>query len=159
MEYLFLLLFIALFILQYSKAEYSETIFEIPKIDANKFLKSEVEVEKKPTSIKSGLKIKTIDDLPTFLQQNKFKEKEGLCIVNRYLLSQDIWIKKYGGVFDQSNFDGLSNSEPLSQPRSLEWNAQRARSAANLWVSIINCIKYNNSCKLLKTLILTVIYL
>ena len=82
-------------------------------------------------------KLEKMEDLPVFLEHSNLTEEVGLCIISKFLVSQDYWIRKAGGVFDQTNFDGLYKGEPIAKPRSVEWNAQRARSAAKLWVCLV----------------------
>lgn len=132
---LFQLLFLHNFVL--SRLGEESAVFEIPKLDANFFLNVDsTSPTKKEDSInkKENFKLKKMDDLPTFLEHSQFTEREGICILSKFLMSQDILVRKSGGIFDQTNFDGLMNMEPISAPNSLEWNAQRARSAVKLWV-------------------------
>ena len=108
-----------------------KSVISIPKIDSSYFLDSVIEHEPSP---KTHKKLHTMDDLPKFLEDSDLSQEEGLCIISKFLISQDSWITRAGGVFDQTNFDGLIDNEPIASPKSLEWNSQRARSAAKLWV-------------------------
>ena len=92
-------------------------------------------------SIKKGAKfsnsvnpsIKSIEDLPTFLQNSNISQEEGLRIISKFLMADDYLLKKFGAVFDQTGFDGLMNMEPIHPVGSKERSAQRAKSAAKLF--------------------------
>jgi hypothetical protein len=77
--------------------------------------------------------LKSLEDLPAFLRSANLSEKEGLCIISRFLLSDDFLLKKYGAVFDQTGFDGLMSNEAVYPVGSKERLSQRARSAAKLY--------------------------
>ena len=87
--------------------------------------------------------LKTIDDLPNFLQKSNLSEDEGIKVLTRFLIQvnitftqDDLTLKKYGVVYDQNGFDGLPKAEPLAPIGTDERLVQRARSAANIWVFI-----------------------
>jgi len=141
MKFKFLLLFITILLIV--KTTLTNTILEdtgvidIPKLKTNYFLSNNINNN---NNIHKIYKLEKMEDLPTFLEHSKLNEVEGLCVISKFLISQDAWIIRAGGVFDQTNFDGLFNTEPISAPKTLEWNAQRARSAAKLWVIIYKII-------------------
>ena len=91
---------------------------------------------------KETLRLKTIDDLPNFLQKSNLSEDEGIKVLTRFLiqvsqnilLKDDLTLKKYGVVYDQTGFDGLPTAEALAPIGTDERLTQRARSAANIWV-------------------------
>lgn len=79
-------------------------------------------------------KLKSIEDLPNFLKNSKINEDEAIKVLTRFLIQDDITLKKYGVVYDQTGFDGIHNHEKISPIGTEERLAQRARSAANIWV-------------------------
>ncbi|MCQ2818882.1 MAG: hypothetical protein MJ252_16575, partial [archaeon] len=78
-------------------------------------------------------KLKTIDDLPDFLKNSNLEEGEALSMLTKFLINDDVKMKKYGVVYDQSGFDGLNPIESISPEGTEERLKQRARSAANLY--------------------------
>jgi hypothetical protein len=84
-------------------------------------------------------KLKSIDDLPNFLKSSTLNEEEGVKVLTRFLIQDDVTLKKYGVVYDQTGFDGITTGEPIAPVATEERLIQRARSAANIWVF--------NSCK------------
>ena len=95
--------------------------------------------------------LKTIDDLPNFLQKSNLSEDEGIKVLTRFLIQvkiniiqDDLTLKKYGVVYDQSGFDGLPKAEPLAPIGTDERLVQRARSAANIWVFIPLYFQFKN---------------
>lgn len=93
--------------------------------------------------------LKTIDDLPAFLKNSKMNEEEGIKVLTRFLIQDDFTLKKYGVVYDQTGFDGISSGERIAPVGTEERLSQRARSAANIWVyyKIINffAFSYNSA--------------
>ena len=85
----------------------------------------------------SSIKLKTIDDLPDFLQKNNLNENEGIEILSKFLIHDDITLKKYGVVYDISGFDGIPSDESRSSKGNENRLIQRARSSANVYVSRI----------------------
>lgn len=79
-------------------------------------------------------KLRSIEDLPKFLKNTKISEDEAIAVLSRFLIQDDITLKKYGVVYDQSGFDGLQSNEKISPVGTEERLIQRARSAANIWV-------------------------
>jgi hypothetical protein len=77
--------------------------------------------------------IKSIEDLPAFLQSSNLSENEGLCVISRFLISDDFLLRKYGAIFDQTGFDGLMANEALYPVGTKERLGQRARSAAKVY--------------------------
>jgi hypothetical protein len=55
-------------------------------------------------------------------------------ILTRFLIQDDFQLKKYGVVYDQSGFDGLTSGELIAPIGTEERVQQIARSAANIWV-------------------------
>jgi hypothetical protein len=79
-------------------------------------------------------KLSAIEDLPNFLKNSRIKEDEAIKVLTRFLIQDDITLKKYGVVYDQSGFDGIHNTEKISPIGTEERLIQRARSGANIWV-------------------------
>ena len=77
--------------------------------------------------------LKSIDDLPRFLQQSKLSLEEGIQIISKFLIADDYMLKKFGAVFDQSGFDGLMNLEMVLPKGNKGRDSQRAKSAAKLF--------------------------
>lgn len=108
----------------------------IPDINPKKILE-ELEQEDKPKEAeKPKVQLKTIDDLPNFLQKSNLSEDEGIEILTRFLIQDDLTLKKYGVVYDQTGFDGLAKDETKAPLGTEERLVQRARSAANIHVRI-----------------------
>jgi hypothetical protein len=103
-----------------------------------KALLSEIEDEPKNTKgdSKSLPQLKTIDDLPNFLKSSNLNEEEGVKVLTRFLIQDDFTLKKYGVVYDQTGFDGITGGERIAPIGSEERLTQRSRSAANIWVSL-----------------------
>lgn len=83
-----------------------------------------------------GAVLKTIDDLPNFLKNSNLNEEEGVKTLTRFLIQDDFTLKKYGVVYDQSGFDGLVSGERIAPIGTEDRLQQRARSTANIWVSL-----------------------
>jgi len=83
-----------------------------------------------------GAVLKTIDDLPNFLKNSSLNEEEGVKTLTRFLIQDDFTLKKYGVVYDQSGFDGLVSGERIAPIGTEDRLQQRARSTANIWVSL-----------------------
>jgi len=79
-------------------------------------------------------KLKSIEDLPKFLKNTKIDEDEAIQVLSRFLLQDDVTLKKYGVVYDQTGFDGIQSNEKISSIGTEERLVQRARSAAKIWV-------------------------
>lgn len=77
--------------------------------------------------------LKSIEDLPRFLQQSKLSLEEGIQIISKFLIADDYMLKKFGAVFDQSGFDGLMNLEMVLPKGNKGRDSQRAKSAAKLF--------------------------
>ena len=87
---------------------------------------------------KEGLpQLKSIDDLPNFLKNSKLNEEEGIKILTRFLIQDDFTLKKFGVVYDQSGFDGISSTERIGPVGTEDRLQQRSRSAANIWVKFM----------------------
>lgn len=87
----------------------------------------------KVPSVKYTPELKTIEDLPIFLEKAKLDENEGVKILSKFLIADDYFLKKYGAVFDQTGFDGLLDNEPIAPYGSPMRLVQRAKSAAQIW--------------------------
>ena len=92
------------------------------------------ESDPKPQVPKSTQQLKTIDDLPSFLQKSNLNEDDGINILTRFLIQDDITLKKFGVVYDQSGFDGISKEENIAPIGTEDRLVQRSRSTANIWV-------------------------
>jgi hypothetical protein len=79
-------------------------------------------------------KLRSIEDVPAFLKNGNMDEDEGVKILTRFLIQDDFQLKKYGVVYDQSGFDGLTPGELIAPIGTEERVQQIARSAANIWV-------------------------
>jgi hypothetical protein len=107
----------------------------IPDINPKQMLE-ELDKEEKPVeNEKTKAQLRTIDDLPNFLSKSNLSEDEGIEILTRFLIQDDLTLKKYGVVYDQSGFDGIPKDETKSPLGTEERLIQRARSAANIHVS------------------------
>lgn len=87
-----------------------------------------------PTPTSAFQTIKSIDDLPAFLQSSNLNEEEGMKIISKFLIADDFLLKKNGAIYDQSGFDGLMNNEAAYPQGTKERPLQRARSAAKIFV-------------------------
>ena len=110
-------------------------ILGIKSIDKAQILEKVEKSEHKTNSNikKKYPKLKTIEDLPTFLKHAELNEDEALNILTKFLIQDDIKLKKYGAIFDETGFDGLNPIEPISAEGTEERLNQRARSAANIY--------------------------
>jgi hypothetical protein len=81
--------------------------------------------------------LKTIEDLPAFLKSSNLNEEEGVKVLTRFLIQDDFTLKKYGVVYDQTGFDGITSGERTAPVGTEERLMQRARSTGNIWVSKI----------------------
>lgn len=134
----FLITIVYLILIQ-SKIQNNKNPFDalgIPDINPKKILE-ELEQEQKPKDQdKPKFQLKTIDDLPNFLQKSNLSEDEGIEVLTRFLIQDDLTLKKYGVVYDQSGFDGLPKDETKAPLGTEDRLVQRARSAANIHVSV-----------------------
>ncbi len=104
-----------------------------------KALLSEIEEEtntkySKKSNKKSLPQLRTIDDLPNFLKNSNLNEEDGVKVLTRFLIQDDFTLKKYGVVYDQTGFDGITSGERMAPIGTEERLMQRARSSANIWV-------------------------
>lgn len=110
-------------------------VLGIPDINPKKMLEeieSETKLGEKDNAEK--VQLRTIEDLPNFLQKSNLNEDEGIQILTRFLIQDDITLKKYGVVYDQTGFDGIPKDEARSPFGTEDRLIQRARSAANILV-------------------------
>jgi len=110
----------------------------IPDLNPKSLL-NEIEEETTKKDInKPGTKgtvvLKSIDDLPNFLKSNNLNEEEGVKVLTRFLIQDDFQLKKFGVVYDQTGFDGITSGERIAPIGTEERLIQRARSSANIWV-------------------------
>jgi len=109
----------------------------IPDINPKTMLEElDKEDNKSKEPEKEKVQLRTIDDLPNFLQKSSLNETEGIEILTRFLIQDDLTLKKYGVVYDQTGFDGIPKDEARSPFGTEERLTQRARSAANINVSL-----------------------
>jgi hypothetical protein len=109
----------------------------IPDLNPKQLLQEleEENSKKQDNSNKNNLPhLKSIDDLPNFLKNSNLNEEEAIKILTRFLIQDDFTLKKYGVVYDQTGFDGLTSGERIAPVETEERLMQRARSAANIWV-------------------------
>lgn len=105
----------------------------IPDLSPRKVME-EIEEKKGPTKIKKKLpQLKSMEDLPNFLKMSNVNEEEGIKILTRFLIQDDFTLKKYGVVYDQTGFDGLSKDEIIAPIGTEERLNQRSKSSANIW--------------------------
>lgn len=83
---------------------------------------------------KTAPRLKSIEDVPNFLKNGNMNEEEGVKILTRFLIQDDFQLKKYGVVYDQTGFDGLTRGEMIAPIGTEERLMQRAKSSANIWV-------------------------
>ena len=93
------------------------------------------EIEKVITHKQNIPDIKNIQDLQNYLKATNLEENEGLNLVSRFLISDDFYSKQNGVVFDVTGFDGLPMAEKIYPVKTIERDAQRARSAAKIHVN------------------------
>lgn len=108
----------------------------IPDINPKQMLE-ELDKEEKPVEPEKKAQLRSIDDLPNFLSKSNLSEDEGIEILTRFLIQDDLTLKKYGVVYDQSGFDGIPKDESKAPLGTEERLIQRARSAANIHVIFI----------------------
>ena len=98
-------------------------------------------------------KLRSIEDVPAFLKNGNMDEDEGVKILTRFLIQDDFQLKKYGVVYDQSGFDGLTSGELIAPIGTEERVQQIARSAANIWVIFLINISLKKNIKLMITML------
>jgi len=106
----------------------------IPDLNPKQILE---ELDSSPSQITKNEEVprlRSIEDLPKFLKNTKINEEEAIQVLTRFLIQDDLTLKKYGVVYDQSGFDGIQANEKISPVGTEERLIQRARSAANIWV-------------------------
>ena len=81
--------------------------------------------------------LNTIEDLPQFLKSSKLSDDELMEVLSRFLLQDDIALKQYGAIYDQTGFDGLKNEVKELPVFEDDRNIIKAKSAANIFVSKI----------------------
>jgi len=87
----------------------------------------------KRQSVQYAPDLKSIEDLPSFLEKANLNEEDGIKMLTKFLIADDYFLKKYGAVYDQTGFDGISENEPIAPFGSPMRLVQRAKSAASLW--------------------------
>lgn len=107
----------------------------IPDLNSEQLLE-EVDISKKKVKLEGPVKLSSIDDLPNFLKNTNLNEEDALKVLTRFLIQDDLTLKKFGVVYDQTGFDGIQTSQKISPVGTEERSLQRARSSANLWVCI-----------------------
>jgi hypothetical protein len=81
----------------------------------------------KPVSQQGG-------NLPLFLQKLDLSKPEDLKVASRFLISEDVNIKKYGAVFDNTGFSGIPQTEQIFATGTKERVMQQVRSTAKIYV-------------------------
>lgn len=107
----------------------------IPDLNPKQLLEELDTSHSKKNKIEEVPRLRSIQDLPNFLKNSKLNEDEAIAVLTRFLIQDDITLKKYGVVYDQSGFDGIQANEKISPIGTEERLIQRARSAANIWVN------------------------
>jgi hypothetical protein len=110
----------------------------IPELNPQALLEEIDEDANKKRNQKSIPKLKSIEDVPDFLKNGNMNEEDGIKILTRFLIQDDFQLKKFGVVYDQSGFDGLTPGEMIAPIGTEQRLMQRAKSSANLWVNIFN---------------------
>lgn len=78
--------------------------------------------------------LKTIADLPDFLKTSKLSDEELMEVLSRFLMQDDINLKKYGAVYDMTGFDGVKESFKELPADQDQRNQIKGRSAATIFV-------------------------
>ncbi len=92
----------------------------------------------------SNSPIKSVEDIPKYLQSCNLSPQESLKVISKFLISDDFILKKYGVIFDISGFDGISELNETPYPEGTKQrNIQRARSSANIYY--VNNYRTNNN--------------
>jgi hypothetical protein len=110
------------------------SVLGIPSLNPSQIFKEEISYTPKYNQVITT--IKSIEDIPKFLQTSNLQKEEGIKIISRFLLADDYMLKKFGAVFDQSGFDGVKSMESISPEGKPERLIQRARSAAKIFTNI-----------------------
>ncbi len=111
--------------------------FDIEELNPKNFLE-QIEKETKPKIEENKyLQLKSIEDLPKFLQHNNLNEDEGVEILTKFLIVDDLSIKKLGAIYDQTGFDGLNQDEIKASAGTDDRLIQRSKSSGNIYVSHI----------------------
>jgi len=113
----------------------------IPDLNPKQILE-DLDSSNKQAKNEEAPKLMYIQDLPNFLKNPKISEEYAIKVLSKFLLQDDINLKKYGVVYDQSGFDGIQNTEKISQLGTEERLVQRARSAAKIWVNLNKFFSY-----------------
>ena len=133
------LIIVSLFISQFCCNKENNILgeFDIEEINPKKFLEEiERENQKQKKQETKQHNLNSIEDLPNFLQNNNLNEDEGVELLSKFLIQDDISIKKIGVIYDHTGFDAL-NSDEVPSPRGTEERLiQRTKSAANIYVSV-----------------------
>ncbi len=118
---------------QVSNKFFSE--FDLEELNPKNFLE-QIEKETKPKIEETKyLQLKSIEDLPKFLQHNNLNEDEGVEILTKFLIVDDLSIKKLGAIYDQTGFDGLNQDEIKAPAGTDDRLIQRSKSSGNIYVS------------------------
>jgi hypothetical protein len=135
LKFVFLIIY-----LNYICTENPFTILGIPSLKPSSLFDDDYTVqnnkkEKVITHKQENLpNIKTLQNLQDYLKIANLEENEGLNLVSRFLISDDFYSKQNGVIFDITGFDGLPMEEKIFALNTQEREAQRARSAAKIYV-------------------------
>jgi hypothetical protein len=133
-RFLLYLVTIKLYILPYIKTTKDPfSVLGIPSLNPSQIFKEEMNFTPKYNQVVNI--IKSIEDIPKFLQNSNLSKEEELKVISRFLLADDYMLKKFGAVFDQSGFDGVISMESISPVGNPERLIQRARSAAKIFTN------------------------
>jgi hypothetical protein len=115
-------------------------VLGIPSLDP-KIIFNQISSKKKFQNVQKKHEIQpqyspngSIENLIKFLQSNNLNESEGLKTISRYLIADDYLLKKNGAIFDRTGSDGLNNQQQIYPEGSKERLAQRANSAAEIYI-------------------------
>jgi hypothetical protein len=107
----------------------------IPDLNPKQILEELDSSSSQKTKNEEVPRLRSIEDLPKFLKNTKINAEEAIQVLTRFLIQDDVTLKKYGVVYDQSGFDGIQANEKIYQVGTEERLIQRARSAAYIWVN------------------------
>jgi hypothetical protein len=78
--------------------------------------------------------LNSIEDLPDFLKTSKLSDEELMEVLSRFLMQDDINLKKFGAIYDMTGYDGVKDSFKELPADQDQRNQIKGRSAATLFV-------------------------
>ena len=116
-------------------------VIGIDELNPKKLL-TEIENENKKKYHQNELN--SIEDLPEFLKTSRLSDEELMEVLSRFLMQDDINLKKFGAIYDKTGFDGCDNSIKELPADQDQRNQIKARSAASLFVNYNKLYNNNN---------------